>query len=172
MLKALLGIIIFAIFSLLGFLYGEKYGKRVVHLKECYKGITLLQNQVIYSNTPLPEAFMEIKDSMKNPYSEILREASISLSDCINDNITDAFKEASLTYIDNIYLNKEDTRVISQFLLSLGDTSVYCQDKMFCIALENLKSNLKEAEESSNTNTKLYRYLGICFGAMIGILII
>lgn len=172
MFKIMLAITVFSIFSYIGFVYGEKFRKRVLDLKECYKGITLLQNQVIYNNTPLPEAFLEVEKNLKKPYSEILLKSSFDLTNCNKDNIIDAFKDASSHYMDNIHLKEEDLKVLIDFLSSLGDTGIYCQDKIFNIALENMKNNLKEAEESSSTNTKLYRYLGICFGAMVGILII
>ena len=36
-------------------------------------------------------------------------------------------------------LNKEDLRVIKDFLKSLGESGVYGQDKLFNLTIENLK---------------------------------
>ena len=74
--------------------------------------------------------------------------------------------------LEEVYLNKEDKDILGDFLKSLGYSGVYGQEKIFNLALENLKINIKEAGEESKKNTKLYRYLGMCFGAMISIFLL
>ena len=54
----------------------------------------------------------------------------------------------------------------------MGDTGIYGQEKIFNLALENIKLNLEEAAKEAGKNAKLYRELGMCFGAMTAILII
>ena len=83
-----------------------------------------------------------------------------------------AFKENYEDVKEEVYLNKEDKDILGDFLKSLGYSGVYGQEKIFNLALENLKINIKEAGEESKKNTKLYRYLGMCFGAMISIFLL
>ena len=83
-----------------------------------------------------------------------------------------AFKEAYLKREEEFYFSKEDKHVLKDFFKSLGSTYVYGQEKVFNLALENLKINLSEALELSKKNTKMYRYFGVCIGAMLLIFII
>ena len=43
---------------------------------------------------------------------------------------------------------------------------------MFDLVIANLKLNIKDAEVIAKKNTKLYRYLGVCIGAMIVIFLL
>ena len=165
-------IVIFITCSYLGFIYGESYKKRLEDLKECYKGILLLHNQIMFNNTPLPEALSLIASKVSEPYHTILTLVSSDLYDGKKENVYEAFKDSYRKQEQNIFLNKEDIKVICDLINSLGDSGVYGQDKIFQLTLGNLKTNIEEAEELSNKNRKLYRYLGICFGAMISIILI
>lgn len=172
MLKIMLLIVIFITCSYLGFIYGESYKKRLDDLKECYKAILLLHNQIVFNNTPLPEALSLISNKVVEPYSRMISTISSDLYDGKKEDVYEAFKDSYDEYEENIFLKKEDIKVICDLINSLGDSGVYGQEKIFKLTLENLKTNIEDAEELSNKNRKLYRYLGICFGAMISIILI
>ena len=172
MLKIMLLIVIFITCSYLGFIYGESYKKRLEDLKECYKAILLLHNQIVFNNTPLPEALSLIANKVVEPYCRMFSIISSDLYDGKKEDVYEAFKDSYHEHEENIFLNKEDIKVICDLINSLGDSGVYGQEKIFKLTLENLKTNIDEAEELSNKNRKLYRYLGICFGAMISIILI
>ena len=172
MVKYILIIGVFLTCSIIGYLFGEAYRKRPMDLKECNKGIILLQNQVIFNNTPLPESLLIISNKLKEPYSDLLKKVSNDLFEGRIDGVYDSFKEGYLQSKEEYYLKEEDIKILSDFLISLGDSGIYGQDKVFKLALESIKGNINEAEELSKKNTKMYRYLGICFGAMIAIILI
>ena len=172
MFKAILIIMLFSLCSLIGYMYGDKFKKRCDSLRECYKSITLLQNEVVYNSTPLPEAFNQIGKKISEPFSEILINVGKRLEEGIEKNVYSAFFNEYTLCEEDIYLNKEDKHILGDFLKSLGESGVYGQDKIFTLALENMKINIKDADEISKKNTKLYRYLGICFGAMISIFLL
>lgn len=73
---------------------------------------------------------------------------------------------------NEFYLHLDDKKIIADFFRSLGASGVYGQEKIFFLAIEGIRMNLRDAEESAKKNIKLYRYLGICLGAMIVIFII
>ncbi|MGM9978065.1 MAG: stage III sporulation protein AB [Clostridium sp.] len=169
MFKITLGIILFLISSFIGYFYGESYKKRYLHLKEANKAIIFLQNEVIFNTTPLPEALLIVGEKTTSPFKEVILESVKNLSD---DGLYKAFKKAYLKKEEEFYFYKEDKYILEDFLKSLGSTYSYGQEKIFNLALENLKINLQEALELSKVNTKMYRYLGVCIGAMILIFII
>lgn len=172
MVKIIMIITIFSIFTLVGYIYGESFRKRFMNLQECYKIILLLQNEVVFNTTPLPEALLDVAKKSKEPFNELISNASNELLYGEIGNVFVAFKKNYKLYEENLYLNKSDKDVLSDFLRSLGDSGVYGQEKIFNLVLGNLKLNIKEAGEESKKNTKLYRYLGMCFGAMIAIFLL
>lgn len=172
MVKIIMIITIFSIFTLVGYIYGESFRKRFMNLQECYKIILLLQNEVVFNTTPLPEALFDVAKKSKEPFNELISNASNELLYGEIGNVFVAFKKNYKLYEENLYLNKSDKDVLSDFLRSLGDSGVYGQEKIFNLVLGNLKLNIKEAGEESKKNTKLYRYLGMCFGAMIAIFLL
>lgn len=163
---------IFAIFTFIGYIYGESFRKRFVDLKSCYKYILLLQNEVLYNMTPLPEALSSLSNKVNGVYKELISKVSKDLSSGRKGDVYSSFKDNYVEYESEIYLSKEDKRILGDFFRSLGDSGVYGQDKVFNLVLENLKINIDEAMELTNKNTKLYRYLGMCFGAMISIFLL
>lgn len=172
MVKIIIIIIVLCISSLIGFLYGEMYRKRPLDLKECYKAIMFLQNEVIFNNTPLPDGLIEIGEKLREPYSDLLLKVGEDLIKGNEIGVLEAFEKAFKIYEKDFYMQKEDKKIISEFLLSLGSSFIYGQEKVFKLCLENLKINIEEADTLAKKNTKLYRYLGVCIGAMIAILII
>jgi len=137
------------------------------------KGVLIvLNNEVIYANTPMPEALKYISYKVDSPIRDILVKVSEKLLLGESNSIYESFKEEYKNMSSDFRLNKEDLRVIKDFLKSLGESGVYGQDKLFNLTIENLKINCGSAEEIAKKNVKMYRSLGICIGAMIVIFLI
>lgn len=164
--------LIFFLCSILGYVYSERFNVRYYQLKDIYKSVILLQNEVVFSSTPLPEAFKEVGNKSRKPINKILYQVSKDLLSGIDMNVYDCFKRIYINLESEFYLQKEDLSIIEDFLKSLGDSGVYGQEKIFNLCVENLKINIDEAFEECKKNTKLYRYLGVCIGAMISILLL
>lgn len=172
MLKAALGIIIFIICSYAGFLYGESFRKRTMFLKEVLKGITILQNDILYGTIPLPEALESLSGKLMKPLSEFTYELSQRLMEGTTESVYDGAVDEYKKLENEFYLYDEDKKIIGDFFRSLGLSGVYGQEKIFTLAIEGIKVNLKDSEETAKKNVKLYRYLGACIGGMIGIFIL
>lgn len=172
MLKIGLASTIFICVTYFGFYYGEKFKDRDIQLKEIIKLIILLNNEILYNATPLPEAFKNISTKTIEPFRELLKDISYSLTDGNAEGVYSCIKENAGKYKDKISLQETDKRILKDFLKSLGESGVYGQEKIFNLTLNGLKINSKEAEENSKKNTKMYRVIGACIGAMIAIFII
>lgn len=172
MLKVILIITIFASCSYAGFIYGDSFRKRYLDLKAAYKELTLLQNEVVFNNTPIPEALLLLGKKGDKPINLLLLSVSEKLLSNDSEGVYKAFKDIYKEKIDDFYYSDEDKGVLGDFVKSLGQSGVYGQEKIFTLALENLKINIDEALESSKRNSKLYKYLGMCFGAMISIFLL
>lgn len=172
MLKIVSIALIFLLCTLIGFLYSEKFKMRYYQLKAIYKTITILQNEVVFSNTPLPEAFQEVSRKCRKPLNVVLLNASKNLYKGIDIDVYSCFKRIYEENIDEFFLLKEDVSILEDFLKILGESGVYGQEKIFNLCLENLRINMNEAFEECKKNTKLYKYLGVCVGAMISIILL
>ena len=173
MCRILLVITVFVICTIIGYEVGQKYVKRLKQLREYKKIVIFMQNEVLYNNTMIPEAMELISEKVSEPFNEILYEASKEISK--SDNEENLFEIIKKIYTDNeekFNLTSSDISLIKDFIKYLGDTGVYGQEKIFDLALENIKINIEEATQLAAKNTKLYKELGMCFGAMIAILII
>lgn len=167
MFKIICLLLIFCCFCYGGYILGERFKKRHENLKEILKSILLLQNEIVYNMTPLPEALFSIGTKCREPFDDLFKDVASLLSKGEGESVYDEFNNAYINKKDKFYLDKEDERVISDFLKSLGELGVYGQEKMFNLVISNLNINIKDSEIIANKNTKLYRYLGICIGAMV-----
>ncbi|EOR20368.1 MULTISPECIES: stage III sporulation protein SpoIIIAB [Clostridium] len=172
MLKITAVIIIFLSCTYIGFYYGESFKKRSRQLNSILKSVLFLNNEVMYTNTPLPEALKYISLKVESPVNYVLSNVSDKLLKSESTSVYEAFEKEYKKNKSEFYLQDEDKRIVKDFLRSLGESGVYGQDKLFNLTIENMKLNCKSAEELAKKNIKMYRVLGICIGAMISIFLI
>jgi stage III sporulation protein AB len=171
-LKLIFAICIFIVSTYIGFAYGETFRKRQEQLKEILKALTILENDIVYGTTPLPEALGNLSHKVCKPLSNFIESIINRLTKGDVESVYEAALEEFELLENEFYLENDDKKIMSDFFKSLGESGVYGQEKIFYLAIEGIKINLSDAGESAKKNTKLYRYLGICLGAMIIIFII
>lgn len=172
MLKLILACILFSICSYVGFEYGETFNKRMMQLREVLKSLIILQNDILYGATPLPEALDNFSYKVEEPINSFIkgmREKLISGSvESVYEGVANEYRELK----GKFSLNENDIKVLGDFFKSLGESGIFGQERIFSLAIESIRMNLKEAEESAQKNVKLYRYLGICIGGMLTIFVL
>jgi stage III sporulation protein AB len=171
-LKLSLSMCIFILSTYIGFAYGETFRKRQSQLKEILKALTILENDVMYGTTPLPEALENLSHKVCKPLSKFIEAIANRLTKGDVESVHQGALEEFLILEKEFYLNKDDKKIMEDFFKSLGESGVYGQEKIFFLAIEGIKMNLNDADDSAKKNIKLYRYLGVCLGAMIIIFII
>lgn len=172
MLRIIGIIIVFLSCTYIGFYYGENFKKRSKQLNSILKSILFLNNEVIYTNTPIPEALKYVSLKVEEPISFILYRASDKLLKGESVSVYEAFNEEYKNTKSEFNLHEDDKRIVRDFLRSLGESGVYGQDKLFNLTTENIKLNCKIAEELAKKNIKMCRAMGLCIGAMISIFLI
>lgn len=169
MLKIIAIVIIFLSSTYLGFYYGETFRKRSKQLNSVLKSVMFLSNEVMYSNTPLPEALNYVSIKVEDPVSCVLFNVGKRLENGDTMSVYEAFKEEYTKSKTDFNLYEEDKNIIKDFLKGLGESGIYGQDKLFNLTIENMKFNCKSADELAKRNSKMYRVIGMCLGAMIAI---
>ena len=168
MLKIVLASMLFSVCSYAGFVYGENFNKRMVQLREVLKSLIILQNDVLYGSTPLPEAFDHFSYKVEEPINSFINGMKSKLVSGSVEGVSEEYKQLK----GKFNLNDSDIKILSDFFKSLGESGVFGQERIFSLAIEGIRMNLSEAEEYAKKNVKLYRYLGVCIGGMLTIFVI
>ncbi|MFL0251571.1 stage III sporulation protein SpoIIIAB [Clostridium neuense] len=158
--------------TLAGFIYAEKFKNRVKELNEIEACIYQLRNEIIYTHTPLVEALMSVADKTNEPLNSFFKIISSNLLGRNFDSVYDAFKSAFKICSGDMNIIKEDKLIILNLSKSLGETDIDGQIAVFELTIENLKKQIKNAEEIMKKSVKMYRYLGFCVGAMLVIMLV
>lgn len=172
MFRSIMIFLMFLICTFIGFFLGENYKRRSIHLKEFQKALLLLNNEIIYANTPLPDALLEVSKKVSEPVSDIFSDMTIALENGYTGSIYESFENAYEKTKEKINLTSDDNKIISDFFKTLGSSGVTGQDKIFKLTLDNIDINYKEARKFEKENIKLYRTLGLSIGAMLAIFFI
>ena len=132
----------------------------------------LLNNEIIYSNTPLPTALFEVGNKVSEPISNVFIKMANMLDEGTSNSVYESFEKAYLENKEKLSLNSDDYKILEDFFKTLGSSGISGQEKIFSLALENIDINYKEAKKKEKENIKLYRTLGISIGAMLAIFFI
>lgn len=172
MLKFLGSSIVILFSTLAGIIYAQSYVYRVKELNEMARCVCQLQNEIVYTHTPLPEALLNISRTGKKPIADIFKKISIKLSSNLYDNVYDVFREIFDSNKKNLYLKPEDVNVVLDLAKSLGESDIDGQVNIFLFTVNNLKKIINDADIAMKKNVKMFRYLGFSVGAMIVIMLI
>lgn len=156
----------------IGFTYGERFKRRTKQLNEILRCIHQLQNEILYTHTPLPEATLNVSKKSIYPIREIFEEISDLLFGGEVEDVYEAFSSVFRKQKDNLNLRSEDMSVILDLAKTLGESDIEGQLRIFGLTVENLKKQLKISEELMSKNLKMYRYLGFFFGAILVIILV
>ncbi len=172
MIKEMGCLIIVAASTIAGFMYSEKFKKRVKQLNEFERAINQLQDEIEYTHTHLPEAFNNIAEKSENPINKVFNKVSKLLYEGEAESVYDAFEKSIKDKKFELNLDEDDINVILDLSKTLGDSDIDGHKRMFSLVRNNLKKRISIAEISMSKNVKMYRYLGFTIGAMLVIVLI
>lgn len=168
--KIILYMVIFITSSLIGFLYGGKYSKRVISLGQLQQGIRLLQTEIIVFANPLPQALenisMKTSEDIKNVFM-MVKEKMLSNQ---SGDLYFSFLEATEYLKTTCLLKQKDIDVFLSLGKVIGKTNRVDQEQQFIYALRQFEELLAEAKDEKIKNEKMYRSLGVLMG--LGMIII
>jgi stage III sporulation protein AB len=171
-LKLLGSLIVIFSTTFIGYVYSRVYAERVKQLRDMQYALNMLESEIIYTSTPLIEALSSVGEKS----GSIVKKLLINMSDILRnkkcENISDAFFEAAKSVKNDLYFEDEEIELISSFIQSIGSSDLESQKKNFNITVQKLESFEKKADEKRIKNEKLYRYLGLCTGVLIVIILV
>jgi len=171
-LKVIGCILILSASTTAGFLYSDNFKKRVSQLNEIQRCLHQLQNEILYTYTPLTESFYNVSIKSKYPIKYIFENASEALITNKANSVYEAVKSAIQDNINKFNIKKEDIDILIDLSKTLGESDIEGQKSVFNLTIDNIKKQINEADEIMKKNVKLFRYLGFTMGAMLVILIV
>lgn len=169
-LKTLLLAIIFTICTSIGFLYSKLFCNRLgnlIYLEQCVK---MLETEIVYGATVLPEALENIYVKGNPKVGFIFKEIKEDLIENKREDVYLSFLSVKELLYDKLHLKKTDVETFMSLGRVVGTSSRKDQEKNFILILNQISGLILDAREERDKNEKLYRTLGVVTG--IGIIII
>lgn len=171
-LKLLLATVIFLGSTTIGYLYGKRYSLRLENLIYLQQCITILETEIVYGSTPLPEALSNVYRKGNIKVSFIFEDIKQDLLTNKREHIHNSFLSVEEKMYNQLHFKKEDVEIFLSLGRILGTSDRNDQEKNFIIILKQIELLILEARLESNKNEKLYRTLGIITGIGINILLV
>lgn len=172
MIRIIGSIFIIGASTMAGYLMSNTYKKRFQELSEILRCIHILQNEINYTYTPLPEAFINISIKCKQPYDKFFGCIGEYLYSHEVYSVYEAFSKSFEKNKSNLNVKIEDIDIILDLAKTLGQSDVEGQKKIFSLTVDSLKKQIAAADSLMIKNMKMYRYLGFSMGAAIVIMLI
>jgi stage III sporulation protein AB len=172
MLKIIGSLIVIGATTIMGFYYAGIYVERVKQIRGIQYALNILESEIVYTSTPLAEAFKNVGDKSSEPFKRLFYKLSENLRNKNVESVTNAFKSAFESLKGEIYFEKEEIEVIYSFMKSLGNSDVEGQKKNFNITIKKLEAFELKAEENRRKNERLFKYLGVSCGMLVVIILV
>lgn len=162
--------IIFFTCTIIGYVYGRRFSTRLENLILLEQCIKILETEIVYGSTPLPEALSNVYRKGNIKVSYIFEEIKDDLLLNKRGLVYNSFLAVEDRLYNELHLNKEDVETFLSLGRVLGTSDRMDQQKNFILIYNQIAALILDAKFERNKNEKLYKNLGIITG--IGIIII
>lgn len=171
MLKIIGSVMIIAASAFAGQVLAMGYKLRPQHLREMQLLLQMLENEIGYLSTVLPDAFRNIAvGSSSAPgtiftgMAENLRKSGADAASAWNDAVSGNIGRTALT--------KEDGVILCNFGRMLGGSDRENQIGNIRLTVAQLRIQEQKAEDSRKKNETMYKSLGLLCGAAVIVIMI
>lgn len=170
MIKIIISILIVCITAYIGTYKARKLKKREYILREMVTFLKLVENEIKYMMNILPNAYEIARQKLSTELKIKIGQIVVDMLDSENLTYIDGSIEKNISDIES--LDKYDKEVIISTLKNLGRSDVDGQINIIQNTINILENQISEANEIKNTNSKLYKTIGIITGLMLVIIFI
>lgn len=158
--------------SCIGFQMAARCAGRPRHLRQIISCLGALKSYIIYACLPLHEALNQSTNGIYGPVAEFFQETAAMLEQ--NGTLTpqQVINKVLGEMQGILMLNRPEIEVLNVLSANLGVINREEQEKYLSMVIEQLVRFENEAVKIRDLNSKMYRYLGICGGLAIVILLI
>lgn len=169
-IKIIISISIVCITAYIGTYKARKLKQREYILREMVTFLKLVENEIKYMMNILPNAYEIARQKLSTELKIKIGQIVVDMLDSENLTYIDGSIEKNISDIES--LDKYDKEVIISTLKNLGRSDVEGQINIIQNTINILENQISEANEIKNTNSKLYKTIGIITGLMLVIIFI
>lgn len=155
-----------------GWMVAANYARRPTELRLCADGLELLETQIGYAATPLPEALPRVAAALRGPVARLFSLTARALASGRGLTAGEAWRAA----IDRVWARTALTEADRDLLVALGPhlgaSDREDQVKHLALARQRLTAACAEAEELAAREGKLWRNLGALAGLAIALVLV
>ncbi|OPY57526.1 MAG: stage III sporulation protein SpoAB [Pelotomaculum sp. PtaU1.Bin035] len=157
--------------GLSGLAVAGNYSRRPKELRSLRSALQMLETEVAYGVTYLPEALGQVSARCDKNVTLLFSETAAALSSMSGITATEAWETALEKYYPGTALNERDRSVLHNLGASLGISDRQDQIKHLHLAMEQIDNETAGAEEEAARNVKLWSYLGFLGGLVLVLLL-
>ncbi|CQR74049.1 stage III sporulation protein SpoAB [Sporomusa ovata DSM 2662] len=170
-LKILGSLLIIVAGTAMGFSVAARYVERPRQIRQLISCLSALQSHINYAAIPLPGALSQCTSGIAGPVADFFNTMSLLLLN--NGWLTpQAAMDQALMESKQLVLNQPEREILTVFSANLGSMDREEQHKSLELVQEQLSRIQYEAEKLCEQNVKMYRYLGLCSGLAIVIILV
>lgn len=154
-----------------GFWYRMRYLERLANLRECQRALSVLQGEIRYGRTPLPEACYEVGKRVGGACCLFFRRVAEQLQEgaC---SVGQVWKEATEEIFSSSQMKPEDREEWKRIGNTLGYLDVELQLRTMDLYYQRLQSSIAQADAERSNRTRMYPLLGTFGGVLICLVLI
>ncbi len=164
MLKLFGAVLALAACAGIGFTLARNYTERPRQLRAIESALQMLETEIVYGATPLTEALDHIAAGCEPGINILFHQTAKELRQAGGCTAGEAWQQALAALFLVSALKNTDIAVLKRLGVSLGLSDRLDQEKHLKLAREQLRQEIKNAEELALKNGRLYRYLGVLGG--------
>lgn len=157
-------------FGCLGILKASQVRKRPREIRGMINALALLDTEIYWGVTPLPEAFKILQDRTEPPWKEFFSKLEEKLRR--GENAARAWERSIQEERKKTCLSEEDWRIIKEIGKGLGRSDRNEQHKQLELVQKHLASIDENARQQADRKAKMWSYLGFLGGMAVVIIIL
>lgn len=164
-------LLIIGITTWIGFDYSQQLAKRPKHIRQVKNALQILEAEILYSQSPLVEAFENISHQVPNPLKSFfqllvhrMQTQVFDLNELWDSGVDQLMAQSSL--------KANEAEILKQFGRTLGQHDVNQQQKHIQLTLHHLERELQEARDEQHKYSNMSRSLGFLSGVFVVLLLI
>lgn len=171
MLKMLGAVLVIAATTLAGWIQARQYANRPQQIRRLILALKRLETEIMYGFTPLPDALDRIGEQSGGAVGSIFHRAAQNMKPPDNRTAQEALQLALEAGWKTTAMKAVEQDIMRQFSYTLGTSDRKDQLGHIATAVRQLESEEHEAREEQNRYEKMFRSLGLLFGAFIVIIL-
>ncbi len=167
LVKIVGSILILAGFGGTGLLLARHEARRPLELREWQSALKMLETEIEYALTPLPEALSTVSGFVRGPVNRCLARAQQLLKDSDGMGAGQGWVQALRENSAWSSLTRSEYEILLTLGSALGISDRVDQGKHLRLAMERLKAAELKAADEAGKRQRLYGYLGVLTGLMV-----